>query len=125
MQTDMRTNLREQTEKNLQREPEVSQLRMSLETARAEVQSLNDQYNSLKLRQDAVLKRYSQENISSELEQAINQANQESADLKEKLENEELKIVQFVNKLVKVRKMFHLRQIKKARLQTLTINVGY
>jgi len=121
LQEDSRSALRQEIEKNLAREPEVNAQRSKLENTRKEVESLVNQYQDLKQRQDQVLQRYSKDSIAQQLEESVNLLDEECNSLKEQFENDEIKLVKYVNLLVKKRQLYHLRQIKKTRLENLVM----
>ena len=82
------------------------------------------------------MQKYSVKSIDAELDQAIMEVDDQCATLKESFEvtlmcvsstscllsmfeNEEMKIVKYVNQLIKLKKLSHIRQIKKSRIGTL------
>lgn len=119
LQDQFRLSLRKETEANLHREPEVSAQRQRLEQARAEVDTLHKKHQGLAERQKRVLQKYSVQAIESELDTAIMEVNDECAAMKESFENEDIKVAKYVNTLIKLKTLTHMRQIKKARLETL------
>jgi len=116
---DTRKALRESTEQNLREEPRISAEQQRLEQARAEVAAIQHEYENLKKRQERVMQKYSVKSIDAELDQAIMEVDDQCATLKESFENEEMKIVKYVNQLIKLKKLSHIRQIKKSRIGTL------
>jgi len=116
---DTRKALRESTEQNLREEPRISEEQQRLEQARAEVAAIQHEYENLKKRQERVMQKYSVKSIDAELDQAIMEVDDQCATLKESFENQEVKIVKYVNQLLKLKKLSHIRQIKKSRIGTL------
>jgi len=114
-----RKTLREKTEKNLDREPAITKEQERLEQARAEVAAHQHELDTLKKRRERVAQKFSINSIEAELDQAIMETADECAQLKESFENEEIKVVKYVNQLVNLKKLSHIRQIKKSRISSL------
>jgi len=117
MQESTRTALREAAQHNLAQQQPMEDEKRRLAESRAEVDTLMAHYDSLKERKEKVLQRYSREAIASELDRLIKQTNDEAGQLKEKFEEEEIKVARYVNQLIKIKTLGRLREIKLNRLQ--------
>jgi len=116
---DTRTALRESTEVNLKSEPDINREQQRLESARAEVAALTHEYDTFKKREERCMQKYSKSCIEAEFDQLIVEVTDELAQLKEQFENDEVKVVKYVNQYYKLKKLSHLRQIKKSRTTSL------
>jgi ESCRT-I complex subunit VPS37 len=97
---------------NLEKEPRINEVRNQCRIIRTtELAAAQEKLNELERQKGEILKFYSPGSIQHRLQEAVNQADEESEDLHRRFLDGEMNLVAFVQKYKKLRTTYHRRAL--------------
>ncbi|KAJ7972301.1 vacuolar protein-sorting-associated protein 37-like 1-like [Quillaja saponaria] len=116
IQNNLRDELRKETlqlaRENLEKEPQIMELRNQCRIIRTtELAAAQEKLNELEKRKQETLKFYSPSSLLQRVQEAMNQTDEESDNLHQKLLDREIDLGEFVQKYKKLRATYHRRAL--------------
>ncbi|ESQ29166.1 hypothetical protein EUTSA_v10023701mg [Eutrema salsugineum] len=107
---------------NLEKEPQIMELRNQCKIIRTtELATAQEKLNELERQKEEILKFYSPDSLLHRLQEAMNQADEESEALQEKFLEKEIDVAAFVQKYKKLRTTYHRRALIHLAAKTSTV----
>eukprot|EP01084_Bolivina_argentea_P134735 237558_1 len=101
---------------NLSKKDEITKKDKEIKLLREEIDTLSTYYNDLKIRQDKELKKFSKQRLNQELNKEIETSDSKTNEFKDKFDEGDIAPVAFIKKYTRERKMYHVLQIKKEKI---------
>ncbi|CAH2059031.1 unnamed protein product, partial [Thlaspi arvense] len=116
IQNNIREELRKETlhlaRENLEKEPQIVELRNQCRIIRTtELATAQEKLNELENQREEILKFYSPGSLLHRLQDAMNEADEESEELQQKFMEKDIETVAFVQKYKKIRSKYHRRAL--------------